>query len=365
MSLYKRGSRYWTAFAVEGTTFRKPTGTTKLNDAKRRERELIEEASRGHLTAKARGPKRLFAAIDAYIERKRIRWSGRTLELAGERFSIIKAHFGDVPLSAITSARIADFQHVRKDAGKANRTVNMEVGFLSRVLKLAGQWRALEEHVELLPEHQHIIGRALTAAERTRLFEAAASNPEWEHVYCAAVIAATTSMRRVEVTNLKRRDVDLFNKTVMLQRSKTEAGRRIIPLNDSALKALTRMFQRADALGHDSPDHYLWFKCQWNRFDPTQPLKKWDTAWRALRTQAKLPGLRFHDLRHTFITELAEKGVSDAVLKSLVGHVTQRMLEHYSHVRMIAKRAAVDGLEQDWKREAEELKSTGDAETVQ
>lgn len=366
MSLYKRGKQYWTAFAVDGTTFRKSTGTTTLNDAKRRERELIEEASRGHLTAKVHGPTRLFAAIDGYVERKRIRWSVRTLELAEERFSVVKAHFGDVRLSAITLALIAEFQRVRKDAGKANRTINMDVGFLSRALKLAGRWRALAEHVEMLPESEQLIGRALTAEERTRLFEAAASKPEWEHVYCAAIVAATTSMRRVEVTNLKRRNVDLFNKTVTLQRSKTEAGRRVIPLNDSALKALTRMFQRADALGFDSPEHYLWFRCKWNRFDPTEPIKKWDTAWRALRTKANLPGLRFHDLRHTFITELAEKGVPDAVLKSLVGHVTQRMLEHYSHIRMIAKREAVDALEQDWKREAERSKTKSeDAGTVQ
>ena len=126
------------------------------------------------------------------------------------------------------------------------------------------------------------------------------------------------------------------------------------------------MIQRADALGFDSPDHFLWFKCKWNRFHPTEPIKKWDTAWRALRKKADLPGLLFHDLRHTFITELAEKWVPDAVLKSLVGHVTQRMLEHYSHVRMIAKREAVDGLEQEWERDAERAKTkAANGETVQ
>jgi hypothetical protein len=41
---------------------------------------------------------------------------------------------------------------------------------------------------------------------------------------------------------------------------------------------------------------------------------KWDTAWRALRDAAGLPGLRFHDLRHTVITELAEMGVATTYL---------------------------------------------------
>ena len=365
MSLYKRGKRYWTAFSVDGILYRKSTGTTNRNLAKRREREFIELATRGHLAAKATGPQRLFAAIDAYIEQKRLtKWSERTIELAHERFSVIKAHFGDIQLSSIKPSTISDFQRFRRLKGISNRTINIDVGFLARALKFAGRWRALKDHVEFMNEPKGLIGRALTSEERRRLFEVAANNPEWEHVYCAAIVAATTSMRRVEVMNLKRKNVDVFAKTVTVGRSKNHAGLRVIPLNDSALKALTRMCQRADALGFDSPDHYLWFKCRWNHFDPTQPIKKWDTAWRALREKANLPGLRFHDLRHTFITELAERGVPDSVLKSLAGHITNRMLEHYSHIRMAAKRKAVDALEEQWAQDAQRA-ACEDAETDQ
>ncbi len=56
-------------------------------------------------------------------------------------------------------------------------------------------------------------------------------------------------------------------------------------------------------------------------------------------------GLRFHDLRHQAITEMAETGASDATMMALAGHMSQRMLEHYSHVRMAAKRTAVEKLE--------------------
>lgn len=90
------------------------------------------------------------------------------------------------------------------------------------------------------------------------------------------------------------------------------------------------------------PDHYLWFACKNNKLDPTKPMKKWDTAWRAVRDAANLPGLRFDDLRHTAIAELAEMGVPDSALKSITGRITQRMLEHYSHIRMNAKRQTLD-----------------------
>ena len=49
-------------------------------------------------------------------------------------------------------------------------------------------------------------------------------------------------------------------------------------------------------------------------------------------------------LRHTSITELAEAGAPDATLMAIAGHMTRRMLEHYSHVRMQAKREAVEKL---------------------
>ena len=65
-------------------------------------------------------------------------------------------------------------------------------------------------------------------------------------------------------------------------------------------------------------------------------------AWK----QAASPfrGLRFHDLRHQAITELAEAGATDATMMALAGHMSREMLEHYSHVRMAAKREALEKL---------------------
>ena len=49
-----------------------------------------------------------------------------------------------------------------------------------------------------------------------------------------------------------------------------------------------------------------------------------------------------HDNRHTLVTELAESGDSDEVIMSIAGHVSRAMLSRYSHVRMEAKRRALD-----------------------
>jgi integrase len=98
---------------------------------------------------------------------------------------------------------------------------------------------------ENLPERQRPVGRALTPEERKRLFDAAASNAECEHVYCAAVVAANTSMRPIEVKRLRRCDVDLVKRLEHVRRSKNETSHRVIPLNASAIEAAARMFERA------------------------------------------------------------------------------------------------------------------------
>jgi hypothetical protein len=42
------------------------------------------------------------------------------------------------------------------------------------------------------------------------------------------------------------------------------------------------------------------------------------------------------------ITELSENGTSREAIKSMVGHVSDAMVERYSHITMEAKRAAVE-----------------------
>jgi integrase len=75
-------------------------------------------------------------------------------------------------------------------------------------------------------------------------------NPEWEHVSCAAQLAANTSMRGVEVKHVRRKDFDPEKRVIHIRASKNETSKRVIPLNESAFDAVQRMVKRADTLGH-------------------------------------------------------------------------------------------------------------------
>jgi integrase len=357
MALWKRGRRWWTQTMINGVRIRQPLcpagstrATTKWQEAVQLEKDLVKAGLAGKLGAQG-APLSLFTACEKYLQAKEATANTtRVVEFDRERLEIVKRYLGDIRLSSITRETIEGFQAKRRVDGASNRTVNMDVGVLRRVLKRFKYWHRLEDDVKMLTESGGApIGRVLTTEEQERLLEVAQRNPEWVHVYCAAVLAANTSMRGVEIKHLRRKDIDLEAKTLHIRKSKNEGSKRVLPLNDDALSAVKRIIERANGLGHTKPEHYLWCGSKNNTFDPTVPAAKWDTAWRALREAAGLRGLRFHDLRHTVVTRLLEAGEPDHVVESITGHLGRRMLEHYSHIRLTAKRAALDRLSEPRK----------------
>jgi Phage integrase family len=62
------------------------------------------------------------------------------------------------------------------------------------------------------------------------------------------------------------------------------------------------------------------------------------------RTTAKIKDFRFHDLRHTAATRLADAGVNVVVIAEILGHADIRTTKRYSHAMEESKREAVEKL---------------------
>ena len=128
-------------------------------------------------------------------------------------------------------------------------------------------------------------------------------------------------------------------------RSKTDAGTgRTIPLNSVLHEALS---EYADwytvRFGELRGDWYVFPYGKPRPDDPTRPVTTLKTAWRNLCDKAGVQG-RWHDNRHTLITELAESGAGEQTIMDIAGHASKNMLKHYSHIRMEAKRAALESI---------------------
>lgn len=359
--IYKRKKSWHMDVTVDGVRYRGTLNTTDRREALGKEKDRIAEIKAGKIAAPAgRAYSRLkFCDAAAIYQREREgKVAERTTEFERERLKPLQRYFADNALRTIKAQDIAAYQRARIAEQVSGRTVNMETGVLRRILKKAKLFAVLADYPKSFPEHEHEIGKVLAADEKMHLFRVAGSNTAWMVAYCAAVLAASTTCRKVELRHLRWRHVDFFGRTITIHRSKTAAGLREIPLNDDALAALARLKQRSDADGFGGSEHFVFPTCENNRLDASRPQKTWRSAWRSLvktavreaieqnrpGIAAALKGFRFHDLRHQAITELAEAREPDRVIESLAGHLSRNMLEHYSHVRRAAKRIAISKL---------------------
>jgi integrase len=72
---------------------------------------------------------------------------------------------------------------------------------------------------------------------------------------------------------------------------------------------------------------------------------EWKTSWRRVLKDAGVK-YRWHDLRHTFISRLAENPeISEQTIREMAGHVSKEMMQRYSHIRFDAKKNAIASLE--------------------
>jgi integrase len=312
---------------------------TVAGDAERQRRRELEE-SWNHLGGRRELPPTFERASKEYQESRVGRVSVHTADIAKYSLKHLSPVFGSKILCDITAEDIARYQKRRQQEGAEGRTVNMEVGVLRAVLTAHRMWERIAHDVHMLSERKDI-GRALTPEEESRLLEETKRRDSACHT--ATVLALNTSMGKKEIRTLTWGRVDFEGRTVTVGKSKNEFRTgRMIPLNPAAFEALVKW---AGRFPNAEPTHYVFPWSDQGHVDPTRPTNGWRTAWEKARKRAGVT-LRFHDLRVTCITKLAEGQASDQTIKAIAGHVSQRMLEHYSRIRMDAKRHALDAIAQ-------------------
>ena len=255
-------------------------------------------------------------------------------------------------------SEVVEYRTARLAAGASPRTVNYEVGTLRGILKGFGLWAPIGERMKKLREN-HDVGRAISQEDDAKLLAACSASkaPALLPLY---IFGRDTGLRKSEIKSLRCRDLKLqWNKgivacgEVIVPKSKTEAGTgRTVPFTRDVCSTLTLWLSRfpgADESSFVFPRHAVEMleggkEARMVRPVLNKPMESWRRAWgTALRTTGVR--YRWHDLRHTFITRLAENpAVSEGTIRALAGHVSKQMLERYSHIRGEAKRDAIAAL---------------------
>ncbi len=347
MALFKRGGTWWYEFLFARRRVRESAKTTSKTVAKQAEQNRRRELERGFNGVEDNRADRIRTIKElarAYLDDYRVRH--KSVVFAEYAVGNVLRHLGQVMAVDVTEQTVTTFQTARLKEGASPKTINEEVGFLLRLLGEAGdvirtrlrRRKALKLAVPRGP------GKAYTREEKTAML-AAAKAARSRAIYPALMLALNTGERDAEIRGLQWERVDLAKAILTVGVSKTEAGEgRTIPLNSALLEAVveystwyTRRF------GTIQPEWFVFPFGKPRPTDPTRPMVTLKTSWSNVRKTAKVTG-RWHDNRHTLITDLAESGAGDETIRDIAGHVSKQMLKHYSHIRMEAKRKALESI---------------------
>lgn len=172
--------------------------------------------------------------------------------------------------------------------------------------------------------------RFLTDAEAIRLVNACP--PDMRQLVRAALL---TGARFGEIANMQVKDVNLDTGQVYISPGKSGRG-RYVPLNDEGAALF-----RAAVTGKVS-DEIVFPKASgalWGKNHHVRPLAE------ACKVAKIKPGIKFHELRHTYASHLAQAGVDLLTISKLIGHADTRITsKHYAHLADKTLAAAVTKL---------------------
>ena len=291
-------------------------------EARRAARRLIAgytEPAVRHSGPKSPGhPMAAFAP--EFLDRQAHRWKPKTRETnAGIMRRDILPAFGGMAVDAVTAEHVRDwFASMSARPGIANRAMPV----LSMMMKMAEQWgyRARNSNPCRNTRRYRMkpMERFLTADEMARL-NAVLTRLEFR---CPDVVAIVrllmlTGCRFSEIASLEWDWIR--GKRIHLPDSKS--GPRTVWLSSAARSVIDAI----PRYGEDCP--YLF-----PGRPPTRSVANIANLWKRIRDEAELPGLRLHDLRHSYASTAAMHGVDMVTIAKLLGHALVETTERYVHL---------------------------------
>jgi len=137
------------------------------------------------------------------------------------------------------------------------------------------------------------------------------------HLKPILLLAYHTGMRKGEILNLKWEQVDLEDGWINLkpEQTKTHEARRI-PLHPNVIENLKKITQEEE--------HVFLYK--------GKPIKEIKKGFKNALKRAGIKDFRFHDLRHTFVTNMRKAGKQDRSIMKITGHKTMSVFLRYDTV---------------------------------
>ncbi|MBF0556635.1 MAG: tyrosine-type recombinase/integrase [Nitrospirae bacterium] len=336
MSVYKRGDAWYINITIKGVRINRRGGSTK-KEAQTIESELktkirlndlhVEEISNNDI---------IFDSVaEEYLETVKQGRAKRTHTLSMMEYNNhIKPFFSHYTLRDIGEKLFFDYQSLKKSKGYSNRTINIHVGIIRKIINFAVTQKYIKSIKLKYPRLKE--PKKLLAFVTEEEYKLLIDNVMDEMAKLRIIFARNTGLRPAELTYLHWNDVVLEYKIVRIQ-AKSEwtpktGDERVVYLNNTAINILQDLSSRRSS--------------SWVFSYTDTPVK---SIKRALATASRRAGLNKmvtpYMLRHTFATHTLLRGGDLMSIKEQMGHSDIRTTERYLHAVVEHQRKTVELLD--------------------
>ena len=231
---------------------------------------------------------------------------------------ISKHDIGKLSLTNLTTFKLIKYRDEIASV-RTKSTANKYITLISVALKTAiNEWgiylpKNPAFHVPRLEEKRKIT-RILVNGEYDRLLTHAASS-KLHFLKAMIIVAYETGARRGELIKLTDKNTNWEKSTALLVDTKTNTD-RVIGLSPRALEALKSVPPTISG-----------------QFFPVKSKEQFRFYWNQCKRNAGIVDLKFHSLRHTFVTLKLEQNWSIAEISAQTGHADLKSLQTYQHIR--------------------------------
>ena len=256
-----------------------------------------------------------------YLDYARLHKAERTVKEDERRLDHFLAFVKKRNLGDITPRNIEEFQ-----AGRGRKVSRQTLKRDMDLIRAAFRWALRQEliaenpcsKVDPIQIKTRATPRFLDAREKARLLDVAHGT----RYYPVIVTALYTGARLSELIHMEWKDLDFDRKTIRIcpkaDFTPKDEEERPIPIHSKLAEVLRPLANGSGLVFHTSNGTpYL-------RRNLLRVLY-------GLRDKASIPDLTWNILRHTYASELVQKGVSIFMVSRLLGHSTSRITErHYA-----------------------------------
>ena len=337
--------RYWIQYRIPGGKQRKEFVGYSVEDARAADGKRKAQKKENRIFEMLPEAKMTFSQLSEwYLNLKSVKKLSSYDRVQGciARFNEI---FGNWIVGSIKPVNLEDYQDKREAKGLAPATIDMELNIVKTMVTKAFDndmidgrtLKAFRKVKNRLKKGANARDRELTIEEYLKLTKGKYT-AKWKlrgktkqkvkdvsppHLKPILVVAFHTGMRRGELLGLKWSHIDREKGLIRLPADTTKEKKgKTIPINHHVEKVLSTLPR---ALHHDYVFTYK-----------GQPIGNLKRSFKSACVNAGIlhgqkidGGLRFHDIRTTFKTNLLRAGVDKALRDTIVGHSLQGMDAYY------------------------------------